>query len=90
MMRATRQDFAAGTGMVTDPGGTPLLSVAITSEQDMRILTLQRLVGLPDDYEYAVQALVPAIILELDNRSAFRVSNNDANNPFLERSPWPE
>lgn len=91
MMRATRQDFAAGTGMVTDPGGTPLLSVAITSEQDMRILTLQRLVGLPDDYEYAVQALIPAIILELDNRRAFQVSNNDdAANPFLERGPWPQ
>ena len=87
-MRAKREDFAAGRAVMTDLVGAPLLSLGITSQADMRIVTLQRLVGMPDDYEYAVHAVVPAIILELDNRSAFQASNHD-DNTFSRRSPWP-
>ncbi len=89
-MRAKREDFADGTAVMTDPAGTPLLSLAITSERDMRILTLQRLVGLPGDYEYAVQSVVPAIILELDNRSSFKSTHDDVGSNFSGRSPWPQ
>jgi hypothetical protein len=89
-MRATRQDLATGRAVVTDPGGAPLLSLGITRDADMRVLTLQRLVGLPDDYEYAVQALVPAIILELDNRASFKATHDDNNSTFSGRSPWPD
>jgi hypothetical protein len=87
-MRATREDFAAGQAVMTDPTGAPLLCLSITRQDDVRVLTLQRLVGMPDDYEYAVHAVVPAIILELDNRSAFQASNDD--NTFSRRSPWPQ
>jgi hypothetical protein len=88
-MRAKREDLGAGRAMMTDPGGTPLLSLSISSQADMRILTLQRLVGMPDDYEYALQAVVPAIILELDNRSSFQATHDDVNSTF-KRSPWPQ
>lgn len=88
-MRAEREDFAAGKAVMTDPAGAPLLVFGITREADTRVLTLQRLVGMPDDYEYVVQAVVPAIILELDNRSSFQAANDDDNN-FGRRSPWPQ
>lgn len=89
-MRAVRQDFASGAATVTDPVGTPLLSLGITRDADMRVLTLQRLVGLPEEYEYAVQAVVPAIILELDNRASFQATHDDDNSTFSGRSPWPD
>jgi hypothetical protein len=88
-MRATREDFAASQAVMTDPAGAPLLSFSIARQDDVRVLTLQRLVGMPDDYEYVVHAVVPAIILELDNRSAFQASNDD-DNTFSRRSPWPQ
>jgi hypothetical protein len=89
-MRATRQDLAIGKAVVTDPGGAPLLSLGITRDADMHVLTLQRLVSLPDDYEYAVQAVVPAIILELDTRAGFKASHDDEDSTFSGRSPWPD
>lgn len=87
-MRATREDFLAGQAVMTDPAGAPLLLLGITRQADTRVVTLQRLVGMPDNYEYAVHAVVPAIILELDNRSAFQASNDD--NTFSRRGPWPQ
>jgi Protein of unknown function (DUF2510) len=88
-MRATREDFADGQAVMTDPAGAPLLSLSITRQAAVRVLSLQRLVGMPDDYEYAVHAVVPAIILELDNRGAFQASNDD-DNTLSRRSPWPQ
>jgi hypothetical protein len=88
-MRATRDQFAAGGAVLTDPAGAPLVMLAISRDGDTRILRLQRLVGLPDDYEYVIQAVVPAIILELDNRASFQASNDDDGNAFSGRSPWP-
>lgn len=87
-MRATRQEFAAGEAVLTDPAGSPLLALGISRDGDTRVLRLQRLVGLPDEYEYAVQSVVPAIILELDNRAAFRAANDD-DSTFSSRSVWP-
>jgi hypothetical protein len=89
-MRAKREDFSAGEAVMSDPGGTPLLCLSITSEADMRVLTLQRLVGVPDDYEFAIQAVIPAIILELDNRSSFQATHDDVGSSFGGRSPWPQ
>ncbi len=88
-MRATREDFSAGKAVMTDPGGSPLIAIGIAREGDTRVLRMRRLVGLPEDYEYAVQAVVPAIILELDNRSSFQSVNDDDNTSFSGRSPWP-
>lgn len=89
-MRAERQEFAAGQAVMTDPAGSPLLTLGIAREGDTRVLRLQRLVGLPDDCEYAVQAVVPAIILELDNRAGFQSAHEDDNSTFSSRSPWPD
>lgn len=89
-MRATRQDLAAGTAVLTDPAGAPLIALTITRDSDTKVLSLQRLVGLPEDYEYAVQAVVPAIILELDNRAGFQATHDDDNSTFSGRSPWPD
>lgn len=88
-MRATRQELGEGRALVTDPAGAPLLSLAITRDADMRVLTLQRLVGLPDEYEYGVQSVIPAIILELDNRAGFQAAGDD-DRTFSRRSPWPD
>ena len=54
-----------------DPSGTGLLSLQLGWSDIGRSITLTRLVGTPDDYEYIVQALVPAIILELNDRMGF-------------------
>lgn len=87
-MRAKGGELLDGSARVTDPGGTPLLSVATGWDRDAQgpTVTVQRLVGTPDDYEYLVQALAPALILELDNRAGF-----DADDTGLRRTTgvWP-
>lgn len=70
-MRAKQHELGSGTARVQDPGGSDLLTLKIERQGDSRILALQRLVGTPDDYEYIIQAMVPAIILELNSRVGF-------------------
>jgi hypothetical protein len=70
-MLAKHQDLAEGTATVVDPAGSGLLSLQIQRQETTKILTLRRLVGTPEGYEYLIQAMVPAIILELDSRTGF-------------------
>lgn len=70
-MLAKQHELQSGTATVQDPSGTDLLALKVERLEDSRILTLQRLVGTPNEYEYIIQAMVPAIILELDSRVGF-------------------
>lgn len=88
-MRARRGELADGSARVLDPGGGELLSLAIERDADAHVLTLRRLVGTPDEYEYLVQALVPAIILELDSRAGFGAAHDDEGSTFSGPGAWP-
>ncbi len=78
-MLAKARNLRDGTARVVDPAGTDLLSVQLEEERRGRVFTLTRLVGTPDDYEYLVQGLIPALILELDSRTAFETTGDDPN-----------
>lgn len=70
-MLAKQHDLGSGTARVQDPSGADLLGLQVERRGDSRVLTMQRLVGTPDEYEYIIQAMVPAIILEFSSRVGF-------------------
>jgi hypothetical protein len=89
-MRATRAQLASGEARVVDPTGCSLLSLRAERDRDGVAVTLRRLVTTPEDYEFLVQAIVPAIILELDSRAGFHAAHDGQSSTFSSPGPWPD
>ena len=89
-MLAKRRDLGSGTARVQDPAGTDLLGLQVERRGDSRVLTLQRLFGTPDEYEYVIQAMVPAIIIELNSRAGFDATFRDSDFGVSGQGVWPD
>lgn len=76
-LRAGAQELTDGLARLVDPAGTPLAAVSVNTRLGDPAITITRLVGIEGGLDYALLALPLALILEFEDRAAFRGSHRD-------------